>query len=666
MTTEGIIILIALSAVLFAFVFIVYRLVKALRMGKSEDRFNNFGQRVKSILVYVVGQARVLSQPAGIGHFFIFWGFIFISLGTGEHILNMLIPSFSYEAFFGTGVAVTISFCQDILAFLVLGAIVVSLFRRFFLKPVRLESDDPKAGREAVFILGLIFVLILLMYGIKGMDIIQGKVDGSSAPVSNIAANLLRNNLIRINVVESVFVWVHHSLIFFFLLYIPFSKHIHILGAIPNIFFRNLGLPGTLTSMDFEDETADKFGISVLTDFSWKQLLDLYACTECGRCQAVCPAYLTDKPLSPYRMIHNLRGHFMDEMGSLLSDNDKEYTEKPIVPEVVSKDELWACTTCGACVQECPTFIEHVQKIVDLRRYFVLTEASFPPEVQPVFKNMEINYNPWSFGYADRANWAADLDIPLASDKKSFDILFWIGCAGSFDDRGKVIAKSVVKLLEKAGVDFAILGTEEKCCGETARRMGNEYLAQTLIELNIEVLKGYEFNRILTICPHGFNSFRVDYPQAGYSKPVVHHSEFLLELVKAGKLPSGSTGNLKGVYHDACYLGRYNDIISEPRELVSGIDGVDLIELDRHGKRSFCCGAGGGRMWMEETIGEKINETRVNEILEKNVDQIFTACPFCMTMFEDGLKACGNENVKVKDIAELLLEASEESEKGKG
>jgi len=666
MTTEGIIILIALLAVLFAFGIIVNRLVKALKMGKSEDRFNNFGQRVKSILVFVVGQARVLSQPAGIGHFLIFWGFIFISLGTAEHILNMLIPSFSYEAFFGTGVAVTISFCQDILAFLVLGAIAVSLFRRFFLKPVRLESDDPKAGREAVFILGLIFILILLMYGIKGMSIIQGKVDGSTAPVSNIAANLLRNNVTRVNLVESVLAWAHHSLVFFFLLYIPFSKHIHILGAIPNIFFRNLGLTGTLTSMDFEDETVDKFGSSVLTDFSWKQLLDLYACTECGRCQAVCPAYLTDKPLSPYRMIHNLRGHFMDEMGNLLSGDDKESAEKPIVPEVISKDELWACTTCGACIQECPTFIEHVQKIIDLRRYLVLTEASFPPEVQPVFKNMEINYNPWSFGYADRANWTENLDIPLASDKKNFDILFWIGCAGSFDDRGKVIAKSVVKLLEKAGVDFAILGTEEKCCGETARRMGNEYLAQTLIELNIEVLKGYEFNRILTICPHGLNSFRVDYPQAGYSKPVVHHSEFLLELVKAGKLPSGSTGNLKGVYHDACYLGRYNGIISEPRELISGIDGIDLTEFDRHGKRSFCCGAGGGRMWMEETIGEKINENRVNEILEKNIDQIFTACPFCMTMLEDGLKACGNENIKVKDIAELLLEASEECEKCKG
>ncbi|MDZ7861083.1 MAG: (Fe-S)-binding protein [Candidatus Krumholzibacteriota bacterium] len=662
MTTEGIIMLITLSAVLIAFGFIVSRLIRALRLGRPEDRFDNFGQRLKSIIVFVAGQARVLSQASGIGHFFIFWGFIFITLGTGEHILNMIIPSFSYEALFGSGAAAVISFCQDILAFIVLGAIIVSIFRRFVLKPVRLESDDPKTGREAVFILTLIFILIILMYGLKGAGIIQGEVDGSSAPISNVAANIIESNGIRADIAESVFAWFHHLIVFFFLLYIPFSKHIHILGAIPNVFFRNLGLPGTLTSMDFEDETALKFGNSVLTDFSWKQLLDLYACTECGRCQAACPAYLTDKPLTPYGMIHNLRGHFMEQMGGLLSGNDKDSEEKQIVPGQVSKDELWACTTCGACLQECPPFIEHVQKIVDLRRYLVLTEADFPPEVQPVFKNMEVNYNPWSFGYADRANWAADLDVPIASEKKNFDILFWVGCAGSFDDRGKTIARSVVRLLERAGIDYAILGTEEKCCGDSARRLGNEYLAQMLIESNIEVMKNYEFNRILTICPHGLNSFRADYPQAGYSKPVVHHAEFLLELARAGKLKFAAAKDIKGIYHDPCYLGRYNDIISEPRELISQIEGVDLSEFDRHGKRSFCCGAGGGRMWLEETIGDKINETRVKEALKTDIDQIYTACPFCMTMFEDGLKALENEKVEVKDISELLLEASSEKQ----
>ncbi len=662
MTIEGIIMLVTLSAVLIAFGFIVSRLIRALRLGGPEDRLDNFGQRVKSVIVFVAGQARVLSQVAGIGHFFIFWGFIFITLGTGEHILSMIIPSFSYEALFGSGVAAVISFCQDILALIVLGAIVVSIFRRFVLKPVRLESSDPKTGREAVFILTLIFILIILMYGLKGAGILQGEIDGSSAPISNIAANIIESNRIRADIAESVFAWFHHLIVFFFLLYIPFSKHIHILGAIPNVFFRNLGLPGTLTSMDFDDETAMKFGNSVLTDFSWKQLLDLYACTECGRCQAACPAYLTDKPLTPYGMIHNLREHFMEQMGGLLSDNDKDSEEKQIVPDKVSKDELWACTTCGACLQECPPFIEHVQKIVDMRRYLVLTEADFPSEAQPVFRNMEVNYNPWSFGYADRANWAADLNVPLASEKKSFDILFWVGCAGSFDDRGKKIARSVVQLLERAGVDYAILGTEEKCCGDSARRMGNEYLAQMLIESNIEVMKKYEFNRILTICPHGLNSFRADYPQSGYSKPVVHHAEFLLELTRAGKLEFTAAKDIKGIYHDPCYLGRYNDIISEPRELISEIEGVDLSEFDRKGKRSFCCGAGGGRMWLEETIGDKINETRVKEALETDIDQIYTACPFCMTMFEDGLKALENEKVEVKDISELLLEASTEKQ----
>ncbi|MGM0484883.1 MAG: 4Fe-4S dicluster domain-containing protein, partial [Candidatus Krumholzibacteriota bacterium] len=473
MDVQGIIMLILLLSVLAVFFLVVRRLVKGLMLGKPEEgRLDNIGERIKSVLVFVAGQARVLSQPAGLGHFVIFWGFIFITLGTIEHILGMIITGFSYRAVFGSGVAGVISFCQDIFAFMVLIAIVVSVFRRFVLKPVRLEMDDPKVKIDATFILSLIFILIVLMYGMKGAGIIMGQVDPGYAPVSAYAAGIIEGRISDVETSEAVFAWAHHVIIFFFLIYIPFSKHIHILGAIPNVFLRKLGHPGTLRRMDFEDETAEKFGKSAITDFTWKQLLDLYACTECGRCQAACPAYLTDKPLSPFRVIHYLRGHFMEEMKPLLSEED--YQEKQIVPEVVSDDSMWACTTCGACVQECPPFIEHVQAIVDLRRYFVLTEASFPQEAQPVFRNMEVNYNPWAFGYADRANWAEGLDVPLASEKNSFDVLYWVGCAGSFDDRGKEVARAMVELMNRAGVDFAILGTEEKCCGDSARRMGNE------------------------------------------------------------------------------------------------------------------------------------------------------------------------------------------------
>jgi len=661
MTVQGIVLLVLFAAVLAAFGVILRMLVRLLKRGGPEQRFDRWGERVKSVLVYVGAQARVLSRPAGLGHFIIFWGFIFITLGTAEHMLGMMIPGFGYEVVIGTTLDGVLSFMLEVFGLLVIGAIVVSLVRRLFFKPLRLRIDDPKAKMEAVFILGLIFVLILLMYGIRGTEILMDGPPESVAyaPVSYFAAGWMGGWGMNLPVANGVFAWAHHLIIFFFLVYIPFSKHIHILGAVPNVFFRNLGPAGTLSRMDFEDETVEKYGISEIQEFTWKQLLDLYACTECGRCQAVCPAFLTDKPLSPYRVVHRLRGHLMRERGALLGGGYGESGAPQIVPDTVTEDEIWSCTTCGACMQECPPFIEHVQKFVDLRRYLVLTESRFPQEMQPVFRNMEVNYNPWALGFANRADWVEGLDIPLAADKKEFDLLFWVGCAGSFDARGQSIARATAALLKRAGVDFAILGVEEKCCGETARRMGNEYLAQMLIESNIETLRKYRFERIVTICPHGYNSLKVEYPQYGYEAKVVHHSQLLLDLVREGRLSAPDGAPTMGVYHDSCYLGRYNDIIDEPRELLAGLHGVTLVEMARRGKRSFCCGAGGGRMWMEETLGRRINEDRVDESLERGVDTIFTACPFCVTMFEDGLKARNREEVRVLDLAEALLGGEE-------
>jgi Fe-S oxidoreductase len=653
MTVEGIILLVVLVGTVGAFGMVFRMLLRSLKLGKPEDRFDRWIERINSVLVFVGAQARVLSQPAGLGHFVIFWGFIFITLGTIEHILGMIFPGFGYALIFGPLIAGLISWFQDVLALLVLIAIIVSLVRRFVFKPIRLRIDDPRAGREAVFILSLIFVLILLMFGLKGTAVLTGELDGRFAPVSNITASMLPEDA-DMHLLGRIFAWSHHLIIFFFLIYIPFSKHIHILGSIPNIFFRNLGPAGTLSRMDFEDETAEKFGNSEVRDFTWKQLLDLYACTECGRCQAACPAFLTDKPLSPFRLIHMMRGHFVDERSKLLSGGD-DAESNPFIGETVTDEEIWACTTCGACMQECPPFIEHVQKIVDLRRYLVMTESKFPSEMQPVFKNMEVNYNPWSMGYSTRADWAEGLDVTLAADKKEFDVLYWVGCAGSFDARGQGVARTMVGLMKRAGVDFAILGVEEMCCGETARRMGNEYLAQTLIEANIEVLEKYSFNSIVTTCPHGYNTFKVEYPQFGYEKKVLHHSEYLLGLVSEGKLEPTTAGIGKGVYHDSCYLGRYNEILDQPRRLVAEAGGVHLDEFPRHGRRSFCCGAGGGRMWMEETIGSRINEERVEEAIGLGVSAVFTACPFCMTMFDDGLKSRGREeDIKVMDIAEIF------------
>ncbi len=658
MTTQGIVFLVLFAAVLTVFGLVVRLLYRILRAGKPENRFDRWGDRIKAVIVYVAAQARVLAKPAGLGHFVIFWGFIFITIGTLDHMLGQVVPGFGLERIVGRSAGSAFILLQDVFGILVIVALAVAAVRRFVLKPARLEIDDPAAPPQAALILTLIFVLILFMYGMKGTEILEGsaRLTRGNAPVSSVAAAMMRGWGMNLPLAYDVFSWGHNLVIFFFLLFIPFSKHIHILGAIPNVLFKNLGRPGALSRMNFEDESAEKFGVSELRDYTWKQLMDLYACTECGRCQVACPAHTTQKPLSPFRVIHRLRAQLMRDKGSLFAKGADVLKPSPVIPATVSEDEIWACTTCGACMQECPTFIEHVQKLVDLRRFLVLTESRFPAEAQPVFKNMEVNYNPWAIGYSSRADWAQGLDVPLASAKQSFDVLFWVGCSGSFDQRSQKVSRAVVRLLQLAGVDFAILGTEEMCCGETARRMGNEYLAQTLIQANIETLKKYKFNRIVTACPHGLNTFLVEYPQFGLSMPVMHHSAFLLGLVSEGRLKPRRNETLRGAYHDSCYLGRYNGVLREPRSLLSR-SAKRVVEFRRRGASSFCCGAGGGRMWMEETIGSRINEDRARELLGLGVDHVFTACPFCLTMFEDALKTLGREDIKARDVAEILLEA---------
>jgi Fe-S oxidoreductase len=661
MTVQGVILLVLFIAAFGTFGLFVRLLYRIMRMGGSEKRFDRWGERIKGILVYVGAQARVLSQRAGLGHFTIFWGFIFITIGTLDHMLQTMIPGFRLEFVVGHHVGAALIFLQDLFGILVIGAIVWAVVRRFILRPERLKIDDPKAPQQAAFILALIFILICLMYGIRGTAILMdpARMSALEAPVSTLAAGAIARMGINLPLSNAAFSWGHSLIIFLFLLYIPFSKHVHIIGAIPNVLFKNLGPMGSLSRMNLEDESAEKFGVSELTDLTWKQILDLYACTECGRCQIACPAYVTGKPLSPFRVIHRMRSQLMRDKGKLFSTPSEALKKTLIIPENVSEDELWACTTCGACMQECPPFIEHVQKIVDMRRWLVLTESRFPAEVQPVFRNMEVNYNPWAIGSATRADWAAGLGVPLAAEKKEFDLLFWVGCAGSFDQRGQNVSRAMVALLQKARIDFAILGTEEMCCGETARRIGNEYLAQTLIQANIETLSKYKFKRIVTACPHGFNTFLVEYPQFGFRAPVMHHSEFLLKLVEEGKLRVSRPVGATGAYHDSCYLGRYNKIFDAPRELMRRA-GAGVEEFKRHGKKSFCCGAGGGRMWMEETLGRRINEERVGEFIGLGVDRVFTACPYCLTMFEDGLKSLKRENLKALDIAEVLVDSCSE------
>jgi Fe-S oxidoreductase len=663
------------------FSYVVYRLVRILLLGAKEDRFDHIGERIRSVVVFVLGQRRVIREPAGIGHFFIFWGFVFITIGTVEAFVKGVWPGFTYRTILdplGLGfLYFPLNLVIDLISVAVLVALLVALYRRFILKPIRLQTDDPHTKIDATIIISLIFVLIVFMFFERGAEINMARLEGGGAiknplvwtPFSYVVSGWISGPGIHgQQAMYAAFWWIHNLIILGFLVYIPFSKHLHLLGAIPNIFFRSLRPKGELTKMNLEDETAETYGVSKIEDFTWKQLLDEYACTECGRCQENCPAFLTQKPLSPSRLIHHLKIHLREKgeiliskkPEELLSDAEKAVLAKPLVGDVVSEDEIWDCTTCRACQENCPVFIEHIQKIVDMRRYLVLMESRFPPEVQAVFKNMETNYNPWSMGYSTRADWAQDLGVTTLAETGETEYLFWVGCAGSFDDRAKKISTAMVKILQAVGIPFAILGQEEMCCGETARRMGNEYLAQTLVQGNVDVLKNYIFKKVLTICPHCYNTLKNEYPQFGLTLDVVHHTQLLNSLIESGRLPLKKTldGGATITLHDSCYLGRYNEIYDEPREVLRSIPGARLVEMDRIRHKSFCCGAGGGRMWMEELRGVRINEKRTEAALATDASIIGTACPYCLTMFEDGVKAKGKEeSIQVVDIAELVCKA---------
>ena len=440
------------------------------------------------------------------------------------------------------------------------------------------------------------------------------------------------------------------------------------LTSIPNVFFTSLKLKGALKPIDLEAEGVEKFGASDVDDLTWKQLLDGYTCTECGRCTASCPANITGKKLSPKKIMTDIR-HRTLEKGNILLDRNKvsalkEGENNPLENTLLNKyltpEELFACTTCMSCMQECPVNNEHIPAIVDLRRSLVLMESNFPLEVQVVFKNLETNFSPWAFPASTRADWAEGMNIPQMSQAQDAEILFWVGCAGAFDARYTKVTQAFAKLMQKAGIKFVILGTEEKCTGDSARRIGNEYLAQMLMKDNITTLNGYNVKKIVTTCPHCFNTLKNEYPQFGGNYEVIHHTEFLIGLINEGRLKVTKEEETKITFHDSCYLGRYNDIYDQPREILNAIPGMNTVEMNRSKSKGFCCGAGGGRMWMEESEGKRVNVERTEEALALKPDVIGTACPFCMTMLEDGVKDKeASETVKVKDIAEILLAAIE-------
>lgn len=622
------------------------QLFRFVKLGQGELTLDSAGAGIKRVLITAFGQKTVVREVSGWGHFLIFWGFMFLTFGTVEGLLAGFIDGFSFS-FLGLLYPV-MNTGQDLFGVLVLAAIVVALVRRIIIKPVRLEG--PKSHTlDAFFVLGLISALIICFYGMRTQAVYPG-----FTPVSSWLRGLCGSR--QYDSIFHIFDWCHNLVVLFFLSYIPYSKHIHLVGAIPNIFFTNPDTPrGVMEKLDLEDESSENFGVAKINDYTKKDLIDLYACTECGRCQESCPAYATEKPLSPKHVIQDLKVHLFHAGPGLLIDPKSE-PEQKLIGDIITPDVMWSCTTCRACEEVCPEFITPMSKLFGLRQNRVLMEGDFPEEAQMSLKNVETQSNPWGMAQEERGKWANGLDIKTMADDSEVEYLYYVGCSGSYDYRNIKVTKAVAELLNIAGVNFAILGAEEGCCGDSARRIGNEYLYQMLAQQNVESFNRYKVKKIITSCPHGFNTIKNEYPQFGGEYEVIHHTELLAVLVREGKLkPIGSEG--KVVFHDSCYLGRYNDIFDAPRDVIKA-SGSTCVEMDRNHEKSFCCGAGGGRMWMEETLGTGININRTKEALASGAGTIAAACPMCLTMLTDGVKDQGKiEDVKVLDVAEILLKS---------
>lgn len=655
-------------AVIFiaAFAFLIKNaitLIKYLKLAKPENRTDNIGKRIAQTFTVAIFQSKILrDKSAGFVHAGIFWGFlillfsainsIFVGFGF-HHPFNFLGPVFS---------AITI--LTDLFIFLIYFAVVFALLRRYVFKVKRLQVEGEKF--EAAFILVMIFFIITgLLFENASAIAMQSDSSWALRPFAQLVSGIIPLNAAQI--IYEIGFWLHIILIFVFMNYLPYSKHLHVLTSVPNVFLSNPEKTNRLDTIDFEDESIESYGVSDIEEFKWKTLLDGYTCTHCGRCTSVCPANITGKVLDPREIIVQNRERTIDKMPILLkqkengevalTDAEQEILDKTFLGDYQSREALWQCTTCGACMQECPVNIEHVHAIVDMRRSLALMEADFSAELQTTFGNLENNASPWAFSPAERADWTEGLEIPKAAEKQEFDVLFWVGCAGSFDDRAKETSKAFSKLMKAADIDFAILGEEEQCNGDVARRTGNEYLADMLVKGNIETMNQYKFKKIVTACPHCFNTIKNDYPLFGGNFEIVHHTQYIMDLIKQGKLKiDNHDETIKNLtYHDSCYMGRYNKVYDEPRDAIKSLN-ININEPHRTKDKGLCCGAGGGQMFMEETQGKRVNIERTEELLATGADTIAVNCPFCMTMITDGVKSKDREDVKVKDISELIAE----------
>jgi Fe-S oxidoreductase len=624
-------------------------------LGKEENRSDQRATRLKTLLAVTFGHFRFWKELyPGTMHFLIFWGAILIFLGK-------IVRLFLYPVGLTNppqNIFKYASFVSEVGGLLVIIGGCMAVYRRYIVKPSRLET---KPTNTLIYSWGA--VLLMTGYFVKGYRIAiigSGVVPDwlSWAPVSYFISRFFL--ILPTEPLNELLVWhrvLIHALpafLFFAYVFITRTPLQHFFLSPINVYFHNLKSKGVLLPIpNFEE--AETFGVKEISELTWKQLLDLEACTNCGRCQDVCPAHLSQKPLSPRRMTQNLKDHLRREGPKLLATPQDQRQPEAIMETSVGEDELWACTACMACEEACPVYVEQIIRNIDLRRYLVLVETKYSSEIRLTLKNLEKSNNPWGASRGTRAEWAKDLGVKSFAEVENPEFLFWVGCVGSFDARNQKVATSMVKILQANDIRFGILGNEEGCCGDPARRIGNEYLFQTTAEANIGILKGYGVKKILTLCPHCFHTLKNEYGQFGGEFQVIHHVQFLTELISSGKLKLTKPIDKVITYHDSCYLGRANQIFEAPRKILNSIPGLKLVEMERHHQRSFCCGAGGGRMWMEEHIGTRINQMRTDQAIATRAELIGTACPYCLTMLFDGIKEKGKEETMAAyDLSELV------------
>jgi Fe-S oxidoreductase len=655
------------AAVFFASNLILYRRVfRLVALGKNPGRFDHPVRRILGAVPLIFGQRKVLQSVsltrdrAGLAHAFIFWGFLsFLTSYLFFIFADSAWRPLSSKVLTEAGVEVFV-FYLDVLAVGFLFVLAWAAIRRWVVRPSRLRFDLTQKLESSIILL-LISMLMILTLLTEAFFWVASGGEGphATAPIGSAIGRLFDNWGLGsglANGLHGLTWWGHLGLILGFSLYIPLSKHMHIIAAPLSFLARSLEARGTLsTPMDLE--TAESFGAAKVQDFTWKELLDGYACSVCGRCTDICPANISGKVLSPMHIVENLKEHVL-EVGPGIVKGEDDQESKPLISRWIEEEALWDCLTCGACVQVCPVGVEHVDTIVDMRRNLVMEEAKMPETAMNALMSMEQRGHPWRGTTYSRTDWADGLDIKTLAEHPEAEVLFWVGCTPALEQRSRSVARSMASVLKRAGVDFAILGAEETCSGDPARRMGNEYLYQTMAQQNIETFQRYNVQKIVTICPHCFNVIKNEYPHLGGNYEVMHYSEFIDELIAQGKITPVVRVETTIAYHDSCYLGRQNGVYDAPRRIAEAIPGVKVVEMERRRERGFCCGAGGGHMWIDESRGDRVNHLRTDQFLETKADTVGVSCPFCLQMFEEGIESKGLKGEKrARDLLEILDES---------